>query len=167
MSEVQYGVQIPTTSVNLTILNFFKNVSDFLKIKCCFRLLSFVFVQMEGNRTTQRSLRKAGPPEGRRRDITTTNFGCCFFSSLLVGGAAWPSPSLGRGAFTPARFGLVLFFRATSITQKSGRKAARPKGGGRQAAPPERRPRKAVPVKGRRREHHSTELNLTHLNSSY
>ena len=42
---------------------------------------------------------------------------------------------LGRGAFTTARFGLVLLFLGTSITQ-SGRKAARPKRGGCQAAPP-------------------------------
>ena len=60
----------------------------------------------------------------------------------------------------PLRFTCV----TTSITQKSGKKATRPKGGGGQAAPPERRQRKGVPLKGRRRDHHSTELNLTSVN---
>ena len=109
---------------------------------------------------------------------------CCVFSPFLplppsFGGAAiLPLPlglssvwwcclafsSLGRGAVPLARFGLVLFFQGTSTTHKSRRKAARPKDGGGQAAPPRRRQTKDAPLKGRRRDHHSTELNLTSFN---
>ena len=36
------------------------------------------------------------------------------------GGAVWRSNSLGRGAFTPARFGLVLFFWEPASPKRVG-----------------------------------------------
>ena len=86
---------------------------------------------------------------------------CCFPSSLLLGGAAWPPPSLGQDTFTPARSGLVLHFLEPVPPKR---------GGGRQhdqkeeeAKPPHPKASrgKPPPLKGRRRDHHSTELKST------
>ena len=76
------------------------------------------------------------------------------FSSHPLGGAAFPLSSggwcclafsfFGWWCFHPCALWAVVICPGTSITQKSVRKEARPKGRGGQAAPPERRQRKAL-----------------------
>ena len=85
------------------------------------------------------------------------------FTALLLGGADLPPPPLGRVALLLRALwaGVCL---GTSTTQRREKKSARPQRGGSQAAPPAREGRKAAPLKGKKRDHHSNELNLTPVN---
>ena len=127
-------------------------------------------------------------------------------SSLLLGGAAWPSPSSGGVVFSLSLWVVLPFFPSFAwncfslffcwvvllgllllwvVVLSSLRplgcfffnifwELAPPKGGGgrqhdlkkeeAKQPHPQGRKGKAAPLKGRRRDHHSTELNLTSVN---
>ena len=150
----------------------------------CKFAFTFILFKMKGNdRPTQKRPRKAAPPEGKRGESTTTNFGwCCFPLSLWmvrrfspsfgwgclsplfchssVGWCCLASAPLGRGAVLPARLGLVLFF---------GERAPPQRGRGRQHDQKEEEAKQPHPKGGRGRPRHwkggvtTTQLNWTEL----
>ena len=104
------------------------------------------------------------------------------FPSLLLGGAAWSPRPLGRGALPLSSVGWcclpsLLRLVVLSSLRSLGwcfflifREPAPPRGGRRRQHDqkeeakqphPQGKGGKAAPLKGRRRDHHSTELNLT------
>ena len=105
-------------------------------------------------------------PKGGGGEITTTNLGwCSFFSPFSMVLPFFPSSgwccsgfsSFGSWCFHPARFGLVLLFRDPAGRQLDQKKEEV------KLLHPKKRQEKAAPLKGRRRDHHSTELNTTQL----